>query len=130
SSSPLCWSWKWWTHRRRAWTSCRTSSLILPAANTRLRPGTSGKGRAASAAKRATARRPKAGARKTVPRPAESLLPPPEPEDAIIGESTDGPTGPDGPPGDPNGTGDKPNGDPRSSCPDCPDGGPGGPGGP
>ena len=73
---------------------------------------------------------PKARERHAVPRPADSLLPPPEPENAATGELTNGPTGPEGPPGNPNGDGDKPTGVPGSPCPDCPEGGPVGPGGP
>jgi len=70
----------------------------------------------------------KAGPRKALSRPANSPLPLPEPENAAIGEATDGSTGPDGP-GDPNGPGDGTNDGPDGSCADCPGDGPVGPGG-
>jgi len=93
----------------------------IPAGN--IRQGTGGAG---SEARPGAAT--KASAKKAAPRPAESLLPPPEPEKAAIDEPTNGPTGPAGPPGDPDGRGDKPNGGPGGSCLDCPDDGPIGPG--
>jgi protein TonB len=69
----------------------------------------------------------KGGARKPLSRPTDSLLPLPEPENAAIGEATDGTAGPDGPGGDPNGPGDGTTDGP-ASCPECPGDGPLGPG--
>src|SRR5438128_44166 len=74
----------------------------IPAGNIRQGAGGAGSEARPGAATKATTR-------KAMPRPADSLLPPPEPENAAIDEPTQGPTGPDGLPGDPNGGGDDPN---------------------
>ena len=64
----------------------------------------------------------------TVPRPAESPLPPPEAEASIASGPTGPDTGHDGPPGLPDGTGDKTEGAVNGRCPGCDGTGPRGPG--
>jgi protein TonB len=73
---------------------------------------------------------PKPTAARTVPRPADALVPPPESESTTTGGPDNGDSDSRGPAGDPNGTGDKLVGVIRGGCADCPETGPGGPGDP